>query len=92
MDVRRLRHPRRDAVLVALAGPGTNLLLAAASALALAVLPGGPEPGSLAAGLQRVAAASVVINCVLAIFNLLPVPPLDGGRVLTAILPARPAP
>jgi Zn-dependent protease len=81
VDYRQLRHPRRDAVLVALAGPGTNLVLATLSAFALAAL---PAHGSLAA----MAEASLYINCVLAVFNLLPVPPLDGSRILSALLPA----
>lgn len=91
VDVRRLRHPRRDSVLVALAGPATNLVLAAVSALALAALPAGGEPTSLVGGLRQMAIAGLSINCVLAVFNLLPVPPLDGGRVLTALLPERQA-
>jgi Zn-dependent protease len=90
VDVRRLRHPRRDGILVALAGPAANLVLAAASALLLVRLPAGGA-GSLLELLRHMAAASLAINCVLAVFNLLPVPPLDGGRVLTAFLPPRPA-
>lgn len=92
VDVRRLHHPRRDAVLVALAGPVTNLVLATGSAFALArlVAPAGGA-GPVTAVLRHLAVASLTINCVLAVFNLLPVPPLDGGRVLAGLLPLRQA-
>ena|SRR6266849_1790348 len=87
VDFTRLRHPRRDAVLVALAGPATNLVLATLSAFLLGILPA-RQVATGGASLLRVAAfESLSINCVLAVFNLLPVPPLDGGRVLTALLP-----
>ncbi len=81
----RLRHPRRDMVLVAAAGPGINLGLALASALLinLALL----APDSLAQWLVQSLANSVLINLVLAIFNMLPLPPLDGGRVAVGLLP-----
>jgi Zn-dependent protease len=91
VDVRRLRHPRRDSMLVALAGPGTNLVLATLSAVALGLIGHGTGPGTLLTGLRQMAAASLSINCLLAVFNLLPIPPLDGGRVLTALLPLRAA-
>jgi Zn-dependent protease len=93
----RLREPRRDMVLVSLAGPLTNIVLAIASALLLhrltSTLEGMPaeSASAFATGvlvpLAHVALSSVVINVVLAIFNLLPIPPLDGGRVLTGLLP-----
>src|SRR5690554_1290480 len=75
----RLRHPRRDMVLVAAAGPATNLLLALASALLVhlaARLPSGPQNWALTA-----LSASIYLNVLLAVFNMLPLPPLDGGRV-----------
>ena len=87
VDVRRLRHPRRDSILVALAGPGTNFVLAAVSALVLAWLPAGGELATPLDGLRQMALASLGINCLLGVFNLLPIPPLDGGRVVMALLP-----
>jgi Zn-dependent protease len=89
VDFRQLRNPRRDSILVALAGPTTNLMLAAVSALVLAALPLTTDPTSLVRAVALMAVASIQVNCLLAIFNLLPIPPLDGGRVLSALLPLR---
>ena len=86
----RLRHPRRDMVLVALAGPGMNLLLALLGAIALsAILSFSSDPNSATTVfLARNAFNFVFINVFLGIFNLLPVPPFDGGHVVEGLLPA----
>lgn len=96
VDFRNLRNPRRDMVLVAAAGPLTNFLLAALSALGFKWILSLPVPGDgvLTAGLATLALMlqySVLMNVGLAVFNLLPVPPLDGGRVATGLLPRLPA-
>ena len=83
----KLRNLRLGMILVALAGPGTNILLACASALLLHVATA--LPASLAEWWQATFTLGIVINLVLAIFNMLPVPPLDGGRVVHGLLPPR---
>jgi Zn-dependent protease len=89
VNYRRLRHPRRDMVLVALAGPGMNLLLAIVGAVALAAtLSFSSDPNSLATTLIAGNAINfVLINLFLAVFNLLPIPPFDGGHVVQGLLP-----
>ena len=81
----RLRAPRRDMVLVAAAGPAINIALALVSAVLihLAVR----LPGPAADWAQRTLGNSVHLNLVLAVFNMLPLPPLDGGRVAVGLLP-----
>ncbi len=89
VDYRRLRNPRRDMVLVALAGPGMNLLLALAGAVLLAatINVAGAARGGAAAFVAGNALNFVLINIFLAVFNLLPVPPFDGGHVVAGLLP-----
>lgn len=94
VDARRLRNPRLGMMLVALAGPGMNLLLAGVGALGLGLLAGSlPESGPatpLSALAVQVLLAFLFINIFLAIFNLIPLPPFDGGHIVEGLLP-RPA-
>ena len=85
VDSSRLRHPVNDHLKVALAGPASNVLLAIMFAALTRVA---PEEGFLAP-LRRMGYAGVVWNCALALFNLIPIPPLDGSWVLMRFLPLR---
>jgi Zn-dependent protease len=80
VNIGRLPRHRRDFMIVAAAGPASNLIMAAAAAAALAAVPG----GSTLASLLYLAAR---LNILLAVFNMLPIPPLDGGNVLSGLLP-----
>jgi len=85
VNFRALRYPRMGTILVAAAGPGMNLLLATIAALGFHIVGYVPAPGAqwLAANLKN----ALLLNVILAIFNLLPIPPLDGGRILLGVLP-----
>jgi Zn-dependent protease len=85
VNFRALRHPRIDMVWVALAGPATNIALALFAAAAFHLLNFAPE--NMAQWLADNLKNALVINVILAIFNMLPIPPLDGGRVAVGLLP-----
>lgn len=87
VDWSRLRRPKRDMLWVALAGPASNLIMAIIWALALRLLiDSGAGQGDFWA---RMAIAGIQVNLILMALNLVPVPPLDGGRVVFSLLPSR---
>ncbi len=81
-----LNQPRRDMVLVAAAGPGINLALALISGFLLSVY-GLPARGGDVDIIHRILSISIYVNVILAVFNLIPLPPLDGGRIAVGLLP-----
>jgi len=90
VNVSRLRRKRRDFVLVAAAGPLSNLFLAGAAALALKIIPVAPatiDTVSVTAPLASIIGRAIEINLLLAVFNMIPIPPLDGANVISGLLP-----
>ena len=84
-----LRNPRRTSIIVALAGPAANILMAALWGAVLAAVLQIRRGQTLDSWVLLMAQAGIKVYAVLAVFNLLPIPPLDGGRVLVGVLPAR---
>jgi Zn-dependent protease len=93
VDVMRLRHPRRDMMLVAAAGPAMNFVLALAAGLLANIVFAARDIFGAAGGefLIKLFVLSVLSNLILGLFNLIPLPPLDGGRILVGLLPRGPA-
>jgi Zn-dependent protease len=90
VTVRYLRHPRRDYILVAAAGPASNLVLAVFAAILLAIVPISPQTlgeSNVSVPVATLLTRLVFLNVLLAVFNMLPIPPLDGGNVLAGVLP-----
>lgn len=81
----RLNNPKRDMIWVAIAGPAINVILAFGSALALHLV--FPPTTDVSAWLYQNLQNAIFANVLLAVFNMLPIPPLDGGRVVTGLLP-----
>ena len=84
-----LRNPRRAMILVALAGPAANLVMAVLWCAVLGVIVRAQVNETLYRWVTLMAQAGILTNVILAVFNLLPIPPLDGGRALAGLLPPR---
>jgi Zn-dependent protease len=97
--VRNLSQPRRDVILIAIAGPVSNIVLAIVTTIAIRIafgfgligtsLPGAPPSPGVEEPLRIFLSAALLTNIALAVFNMLPIPPLDGGKVLSNLLPLR---
>ena len=88
VDFGRLRNPKKDMLWVAAAGPGANLFMALCWALMLKLawlMPG----NDFTVPLSEMSKIGIIVNCVLMVLNLFPLPPLDGGRVAVSLLPHR---
>ena len=92
VNVNGLRHKRRDYILVAAAGPASNLLLAVFAALILKLIPISPVAHgetNITVPIASMLGRALYLNVFLCVFNLIPIPPLDGGNVIGGLLPAR---
>ena len=90
VDARNLARPRQDFLFIAAAGPASNLVLATTASVVMRMVPVSPVDFGIgpAVPVWTIAAMVFELNLLLAVFNMLPVPPLDGGNVLAGLLPA----
>jgi len=88
VDFGRLRNPKRDMLWVAAAGPGANLLMAIVWTFVIKAMQGVP-PNYFTEPIMLMARGGIIINAVLMVLNLFPLPPLDGGRIAVSLLPHR---
>jgi Zn-dependent protease len=94
VNVARLRRGRRDYVLVAAAGPASNLAIAFVATVALGLLTVRPQTldgPTISVPIATLLNRAMIVNVLLAVFNMIPIPPLDGGNVLSGLLPREPA-
>jgi Zn-dependent protease len=90
VNVRNLRSPRRDHILITAAGPVSNLIIAVGAAVALRLMPSASTyvgDVDVVSPIGTIASQALLLNVLLAVFNMLPIPPLDGGQILMALLP-----
>ena len=87
VNTRNLKNPRKDMAIVAVAGPLSNLLMAVLWVFIYKLGASMGVDSNLGQGIRAMGQAGILINLVLFVFNLLPIPPLDGGRVLSAFVP-----
>ena len=85
VNYRRLRQPRRDMVLVAAAGPASNVVISLAAAIGLHLVP--DTATMTTAVISQMLSYCIFFNVIIAVFNMIPMPPLDGGRVAVGLLP-----
>lgn len=87
VNMRNLKNPRRDMAIVAIAGPLANLAMAFFWALVMKIAISTLGDSGVGQGLKAMGEAGIIINLILFVFNLLPIPPLDGGRILSHFVP-----